>query len=80
MKRRDALKAMAGLAATSVLGGVARAAQQAQDDDIPLPVAYRKIYPRFETLPIEVYINPAAKLIRDHKGLVGSGGASIVSE
>ena len=43
---------MAGLAATSVLGGVARAAQQAQDDDIPLPVAYRKIYPRFETLPI----------------------------
>jgi hypothetical protein len=24
-------------------------------------------------------INPAAKLIRDHKGLVGSGGASIVS-
>jgi hypothetical protein len=25
-------------------------------------------------------INPAAKLIRDHKGLVGSEGASIVSE
>jgi cyclase len=54
MKRRDALKTMAGLAATSVLGGVARAAQQAQDDDIPLPVAYRKIYPTFEKLPIEV--------------------------
>ena len=54
MQRRDALKAMAGLAATSVLGGVARAAQQSQDDEIPLPVAYRKIYPRFEKLPIEV--------------------------
>jgi glyoxylase-like metal-dependent hydrolase (beta-lactamase superfamily II) len=53
MKRRDALKAMAGLTATSVLGGVPRA-EQDQGDEMPLPVAYRKIYPRFEKLPIKV--------------------------
>ena len=54
MKRRDALKAMAGLAATSALGGLARGSQQAPGDDIPLPELIRKIGPMMDTIPIEV--------------------------
>ena len=53
MKRRDALKAVAGLAATSALGGLARGSQ-APGDDIPLPELVGKIGPMMESIPIEV--------------------------
>jgi cyclase len=53
MHRRDALKAMAGLAATSALGGLARG-EQASGDDMPLPEMIRKLGPMMDTIPIEV--------------------------
>ena len=53
MQRRDALKAMAGLAATSALGGIARASQ-APGDDIPLPELVRKFGSMMDSIPIEV--------------------------
>jgi cyclase len=54
MKRRDALKAMTGLAATSALGGLARASEQAPGDDISLPQLVSKIGPMMDSIPIEV--------------------------
>jgi cyclase len=54
MQRRDALKAMAGLAATSVLGGLAKASQQPSGDDIPLPELVHKIGPMMDSIPIKV--------------------------
>lgn len=53
MKRRDALKTMAGLAAASALGS-ATASGQAQGDDVPMPELIRKIGPMMDTIPIEV--------------------------
>ncbi len=53
MQRRDALKAMAGLAATSALAGPVRA-WQAPSDDIPLPELINKLGPMMNNAPIEV--------------------------
>ena len=53
MQRRDALKAMAGLAATSAFGSVAKGSQ-APGDDIPLPELIRKLGPMMDTIPIQV--------------------------
>jgi cyclase len=54
MKRRDALAAMAGLAATSALGGFARGAQQSPGDEVTLPEMIRKIGPMMDSIPIQV--------------------------
>ena len=54
MQRRDALKAMAGLAATSALGGLAKGSPQDPGDDIPLPELVRTIGPMMESVPIVV--------------------------
>jgi cyclase len=54
MQRRDALKAMAGLAATSALGKLARGSQQSAGDDIPLPELVLKIGPMMDSIPIQV--------------------------
>ena len=53
MQRRDALKAMAGLAATSALGGLARASQGVSEDD-SLPGLMRKLLPMMGTIPVAV--------------------------
>jgi hypothetical protein len=50
MQRRDALKAMAGLAATSALAR----ASQSQGDDIPLTELIHKLGPMMDTVSIEV--------------------------
>ena len=54
MQRRDALKALAGLAATSAFGSVAKGSQQAPGDDIPLPELVKKLGPMMDTIPIQV--------------------------
>ena len=54
MKRRDALKAMGGLAAASALGHLARGSQQSAGDDIPLPQLVQKIGPMMNGVPIQV--------------------------
>ncbi len=53
MKRRDALKALAALTATSALGGIASGAQ-APGDDIPLPELVKMFGPMMDKIPIEV--------------------------
>jgi cyclase len=53
MQRRDALKVMAGLAATSAFGSVAKGSQ-APSEDTPLPELIRKLSPMMDTIPIQV--------------------------
>ena len=48
------MKAMAGLVASSSLGGMARAARQSPGDDISLPELVSKIGPMMNSIPIEV--------------------------
>ena len=66
MKRRDALKALTGLAATSALGGLAKASQQSSGDDIPLPDLIRKIGPMMDSIPIKVE-KPRRRAVVDHR-------------
>ena len=54
MQRRDALKVMAGLAATSALGRLASATQQSSGDDISLPELILKVGPMMDSIPIQV--------------------------
>jgi cyclase len=54
MKRRDALKTMGALTATTALGGLARAAQQTSGEEISLPEMIRKIGPMMDSIPIVV--------------------------
>ncbi len=84
MQRRDALKAMAGLAATSALGGLARAAQQGPNDDIPLPELVKKLGPMMTNVPIQVTdLSAGLSLITGPGGniaaLVGPDGIVLVN-
>ncbi len=54
MQRRDALKTMAALAATPVLGGAAPKAQQGVSEDTTLPELVRQFGPMMDAIPIEV--------------------------
>jgi cyclase len=82
MQRRDALKALAGLAATSALGGVAKGSQ-APSDDIPLPELVKKLGPMMDTIPIQVSsLGTGLSLISGPGGnitaLVGADGIIMV--
>ena len=83
MKRRDALKAMAGLAATSALGGMARAARQSPGDEMSLPDLVRKVLPSMDSVPIQVAeLGPGMSLIAGPGGnitaLTGPDGIVMV--
>jgi glyoxylase-like metal-dependent hydrolase (beta-lactamase superfamily II) len=55
MKRRDALKAMAGMAAASALGRMAGASElQGPSEDVSLPELIRQVGPMMESTPIQV--------------------------
>lgn len=82
MKRRDALKAMGTLAATSVLGGVANGSQTPADD-IPLPELVKMFGPMMDKIPIEVTeLSKGLNLITGPGGnisaLVGPDGIIMV--
>jgi glyoxylase-like metal-dependent hydrolase (beta-lactamase superfamily II) len=82
MKRRDALKGMAGLVAISAFGRVARG-EQGPGDDIPLPELIKAMGPMMDKIPIEVSkISPGLNLITGPGGnitaLVGPDGIVMV--
>jgi cyclase len=83
MQRRDALKAMAGLAAGSAFGSVAKGSQQAPGDDVPLPELVHKLGPMMDTIPIQVSsLATGLSLITgpggNITGLVGPNGIIMV--
>lgn len=83
MKRRDALKAMAGLAATSAMGGTSRGSQAPTGEEVPLPQLIQKFGPMMDTVPIEVAnLAPGISLLSGPGGnitaLVGPDGIVMV--
>jgi cyclase len=82
MKRRDALKAMATLAATSALGSFARGSQ-GPGEDVPLPELVKGFGPYMAKVPIEVAsLSPNLSMISGPGGniaaLVGPDGIVMV--
>jgi cyclase len=82
MNRRDAIKAMAGLAAASAWAGRARAFQ-APPEDVPLPEMIRKLLPMMDSIPIQVErLTPELAMISGPGGnvarLAGPDGVVVV--